>query len=220
MKHNPSLIEGLVIALIVAILVTGVVFLVAFEYFKTGAPSGQQPTVTELFVIAPAGTQPAALPVESTTEISAETMTPTACPRPEGWEPYEMKTGDSLESLAGARLSTLEDVMTGNCLSRPGALPGSIIYLPPAPPTLTPTVTSTPTITPTATITLRPCDYPRNWVRYSLKPGDTLFKLGVLFQTSEVDLLTGNCLSFGTALHAGDILMVPTPATATITPVK
>lgn len=220
MKRNPSLIEGLVIALIVAILVTGVVFLVAFEYFKINGSSSQQPTVTEPLAVAPAGTIPAALPVESITKIPAETLTPTTCSQPEGWEPYEMKTGDSLESLAGARLATLEDVMRGNCLSRPGALPGSIIYLPPAPPTLTPTVSSTPTITPTATITLRPCDYPRNWVRYTLKPGDTLFKLGVRFQTSEVDLLTGNCLSFGTALHSGDILMVPTPATATITPIK
>jgi LysM repeat protein len=220
MKRNPSLVEGLAIALIVAILVTGVVFLVAFEYFKLNPATGQIPAVTELSSAAPMVSQPAALPVESTTETPAETLTPSACPRPEGWEPYEMKTGDSLEALAGARLATLDDVMAGNCLSRPGALPGTIIYLPPAPPTITPTVTSTPTISPTATITLRACDYPRNWLRYTLKPGDTLFKLGVLFQTSEADLLTGNCLSFGTALHAGDILMVPSLTTATVTPAK
>lgn len=219
MKRSPSLIEGLTIALVVAALVTGVVLLVAFEYLKTSQQAPPQPAASESVSAASISeTLPATEP--AATGIPPESPTPTACPQPEGWSPYEMKTGDSLEALAGARLATLEDVMAANCLSRPGALPGTIIYLPPEPATLTPTTTNTPTITHTATITLRPCDYPQNWVRYSLKAGDTLFKLGVLFQTSEVDLLTGNCLSFGTALHAGDILMVPQVPTATVTPRK
>jgi len=217
MKRNPSLLEGLIIALVVALLVTGVVFLVAFEYFKTNPLTTPQPSAP-VSAAGPSIVETAPAPLKPSTEIPAESPTPTACPLPDGWEPYEMKTGDSLEALAGERLANLADVMAANCLSRPGSLPGSIIFLPPPPPTLTPTITSTPTITPTPTITLRPCDYPQAWVRYSLKPGDTLFKLGVRFQTSEVDLLTGNCLSFGTALHAGDILMVPTLPTATVTP--
>jgi hypothetical protein len=217
MKRSPSLFEGLIIALVVALLVTGVVFLVAFEYFKVN-PKVSQQTVTPKSAVEIPITETGAAPLDTSTVIPAKSRTPTACPLPEGWEPYKMKSGDSLESLAGARLAVLADVMAANCLSHPGALPGSIIYLPPLPPTITPTITSTPTITPTSTTTLRPCDYPHNWVRYNLKPGDTLFKLGVLFQTSEVDLLTGNCMSFGTALHAGDILMVPTLPTATVTP--
>lgn len=217
MKRTPSLLEGLIIALIMALIVTGVVFLVALENSRNNQMAGAQITASAAAV--PTLTAATAPPPEATaTGLLVESPTPTACPVPEGWEPYEMKTGDSLEGLAGARLAVLDTVMSANCLTRPGALPGTIIYLPPAPPTLTPTVTSTPTITPTPTITLRPCDYPANWVRYSLKPGDTLFKLGVLFQTNEVDLVTGNCLSFGTALHAGDILMVPQIPTATVTP--
>lgn len=216
-KRTPSLLEGLIIALVMALIVTAVVFLVALENNRNDQQAAARSTASAAAVPSLAAeTIPA--PEVTVTELPAESPTPTACPVPDGWEPYEMKTGDSLEVLAGARLAVLETVMSANCLSRPGALPGTIIYLPPAPPTLTPTVTSTPTITPTPTITLRPCDYPANWVRYSLKPGDTLFKLGVLFQTNEVDLLTGNCLSFGTALHAGDILMVPRIPTETVTP--
>jgi hypothetical protein len=219
MKRTPSLLEGLIIALVMALIVTGAVVLVALENIRTGQQISAQFTASA--VVMPSVTVKTDIaPVVTVTEYPIESPSPTVCPIPEGWEPYEMKTGDSLEALAGARLAVLDTVMSANCLIRPGAMPGSIIYLPPPPPTLTPTITFTPTITPTPTITLRPCDYPSKWVRYSLKPGDTLFKLGVLFQTNEVDLLTGNCLSFGTALHAGDILMVPPISTATFTPLQ
>jgi LysM repeat protein len=213
MKRNPTLLEGLLISLLVVILVTGAVILAGFENLgfrgqagpaNESIPVANNPGVTET---------PAA--VES---IPTEIPSPTVCPPPEGWLPYEMKSGDSLQGLAGERLTDLSLVMAGNCLIRPGALPGTIIYLPPPPPTLTPTITFTPTISQTPTITLRACDYPENWVRYSLKSGDTLFKLGVLFKTSEVDLLTGNCLSFGNALHEGDILLVPRLPIVTVTP--
>ena len=218
MKRSPSLLEGLIVALVIGLLVIGVILLVAYEYLKinnrpTATPAARETTMSEIISPAPATPEPAAI-----TEKPQESPSPTLCPRPEGWEPYEMKTGDSLEGLAGERLSDLAEIMTGNCLSRPGAMPGTVIYLPPPPPTLTPTITPTPTISPTPTITLRVCDFPRGWVRYTLKSGDSLFKLGVMFQTNEVDLVTGNCLTFGTALHAGDILMVPALQTATVTP--
>ncbi len=217
MKRNPTLIEGSFIAVLLALLITSAVILAGYESRKIiplqVAETPQPPSENAIPTEKP----------EVFTEITiapTEEPSPTVCPIPEGWQPYEMKIGDSLEGLAGERLSQLTDVMAGNCLTRPGALPGTILYLPPPPPTLTPTITSTPTITPTPTITLRACNYPEGWVRYSLKPGDTLFKLGVLYHTSEVDLLTGNCLAFGTALHAGDILLVPPPSTATPFPKK
>ncbi len=215
MKRNPTLFEGLVIALLISLLVTAALLLAWYE--NIGFPGrsttiAQSAPVEENVVIKDT-------PVESYKTPTAK-PSPTECPKPAGWQPYEMKSGDSLEGLAGERLADLSEIMAGNCLSRPGAIPGTIIYLPAPPPTLTPTITSTPTITQTPTITLRACDYPEGWVRYSLKPGDSLFKLGVLFRTSEVDLLTGNCLSFGTALHAGDIMLVPAPSTATVAPKK
>ncbi|NMB53970.1 MAG: LysM peptidoglycan-binding domain-containing protein [Leptolinea sp.] len=214
MKHTPTLLEGLLMALLVALLITAAIILVGFQFHgfpEKTVPGTPLPLAMNLEFSA---TPPVA--IDQPTEIPS----PTICPEPEGWLPYEMKIGDSLEELAGQRLIQLQDVMSANCLSRPGALPGTIIYLPPLPPTLTPTITSTPTITFTPTITLRPCDYPEDWVRYTLKPGDTLFKLGVRFKTSEVNLITGNCLAFGTALHAGDILLVPQIPTATALPRK
>lgn len=214
MKRNPSLLEGLLIALLAGLLVTGAILIAGYENLFTS--SGQ--------------VEATSLPVQGETielvEASLEAISvtpsvipsPTLCPVPPYWEPYEIKMGDSLEALAGERLAQLVDVMAANCLDRPGALPGAIIYLPPLPPTLTPTITSTPTITFTPTTTLPPCDYPEGWIRYSLKPGDTLFKLGVMFRTSEVEILTANCLAFGKALHAGDILLVPPLPTSTPTP--
>jgi hypothetical protein len=213
MKRNPTLLEGLLIALLAGLLVTGAILLAGYENLGL---SGTKALPTVEIAEAPQNLT-VELPV-AVTGTQFEQPTATICPPPEGWDPYEVKTGDSLGLLAGERLIELNVVMEANCLSRPGALPGTIIYLPPLPPTLTPTITSTPTITFTPTITLRACEFPQGWVRYSLKPGDTLFKLGVLFKTSEVEIITSNCLSFGTALHAGDILMVPSIATATPSP--
>jgi LysM repeat protein len=210
MKRNPSLFEGLGITLLVAVLVTSGVMLAGLENFSrepiTSNNRNTPPSTTS--ALAPTG-----LPENPTT-----TPLPTTCPQPDGWETYVMQSGDSLEALAGERIADLGEVMGANCLTRPGALPGSTIYLPPRPPTLTPTITRTPTVTNTPTITLRPCDYPAGWKRYEIKAGDTIFKLGVRFGVSEVDLVTSNCLILGSALHPGDILLVPEQPTSTPTP--
>ncbi len=213
MKRNPSLLEGLLIALLAGLLVTGAILIAGYENLASSdqvaaAPIPVLDETLELIEV----------PLESVSVTPSVIPSPTLCPVPTGWEPYEIKMGDSLEALAGERLAQLAEVMAGNCLDRPGALPGAIIYLPPPPPTLTPTITSTPTITFTPTITLRPCDYPEGWMRYSLKPGDTLFKLGVMFRTSEVEIMTANCLAFGQPLYAGDIIMVPPQPTSTPNP--
>ncbi|HEX7555993.1 MAG TPA: LysM peptidoglycan-binding domain-containing protein [Leptolinea sp.] len=215
MNRNPTLIEGLGIALLVALLVIIGIMLAGVE--NLGLNQNNTPSVVPTILeINPIATDTPVEEILSPTEMPTLTL----CPQPEGWLPYVIQSGDSLELLAGERLTDLNSVMNGNCLTRPGALPGSTIYLPPPPPTLTPTITTTPTITLTATATLRPCEYPEGWVRYSLKSGDTIFKLGVRYRVSEADLITGNCLSFGTALHAGDILLVPVLPTVTATPKK
>jgi len=98
LKRNPSLLEGLLIALLAALLVTGAVILAGYEKFTFGQqpsplPPSQVPESTE----APTELQP----LVEETEVPEETSSPTVCPQPEGWLPYEMKTGDSLELLAG-----------------------------------------------------------------------------------------------------------------------
>ncbi|MEI8132834.1 MAG: hypothetical protein WCG34_10395, partial [Leptolinea sp.] len=127
MNRNPSLWEGLGAALLMALLVTAGVILAGLEN-----PSRQLPAIkTE------------SPQISDTISVSYNTPTqltfPTPCAPPEGWKPYIMLSGDSLELLAGERLTDIGEVMGANCLSRPGALPGTSIFLPPRPPTLTPT---------------------------------------------------------------------------------
>jgi LysM repeat protein len=215
MNRNPSLMEGLGIALLAALLVTAGIILAGLENPAVEKTSVQNESTPQLVESSAVFNAPTELPA-----VPTRLPTPTFCPPMDGWEPYVIQSGDSLESLAAERLADLGEVMGANCLTRPGALPGSTIFLPPRPPTLTSTITRTPTITQTPTITLRPCDYPKSWRRYELKPGDTLFKLGVRFHISEVDLVTGNCLSLGSALHPNDVLLVPEQPTATPTPGK
>jgi hypothetical protein len=215
MNRNPSLFEGISVALLVALLVTGGIILTSYENTISGKKSVEiitTPPVMDGLDVTQTSTEVVTIP--------SVYPTPTVCLQPEGWEIYQMQIGDSLEGLAEDRLADLGEVMGANCLTLPGALPGSIIFLPPRPPTLTPTITRTPTITQTPTTTLRPCDYPAAWIRYELTPGDTLFKLGVRFHVSEGDLVTGNCISLGSALHPGDVLLVPKQPTVTPTPRK
>jgi LysM repeat protein len=213
MKRNPPVLEGLGVALLVAILVTTGLILTSYENFSSQINTAKN-TGTPL-IPASSGilTTPSEQPAFPTVISS-----PTRCPKPDGWVTYVMQSGDSLEALASQRQTDLGEVMGANCLTLPGALPGSTIFLPPPPPTLTSTITPTSTITRTPTITLRPCDYPAGWKRYNVHAGDTLFKLGVRFHISEEELATGNCLSLDAKLQPGDVILILEQPTATPTP--
>ncbi len=66
------------------------------------------------------------------------TQTPTpfnGCIVPVGWVAYQIQTGDSLGALATATGSTIQDLVTANCLADPNTLfTGETIYLPHTPP--------------------------------------------------------------------------------------
>lgn len=215
MKRNPPVLEGLGVALLMALLVTTGIILASYENSNNQMNTATIPGTPQVIKSAEILNTPS---VEST--LPTVIPSPTHCPQPVGWETYVMQSGDSLEALASERLADIGEVMGANCLTMPGALPGSTIFLPPKPSTLTPTITRTATITQTPTITLRPCDYPEGWIRYDVKPGDTPFKLGVRFNLSEVELVTGNCLSLDTTLKPGEIILVPKQPTVTPTPRK
>ena len=215
MKRNPPVLEGLGVALLVAFLVTTAMILASYDNFNSQKNTTNITGTAQVVESAAVLTTPSEQPTFPTAIPSL-----TRCPLPDGWVTYVMQSGDSLEALAGERQADLGEVMGANCLTLPGALPGSTIFLPPRPSTLTPTITSTPTITQTPTVTLFPCDYPEGWIRYDIKPGDTLFKLGVRFHVSEVELATDNCLSLESPLQPGRVILVPKPPTATPTPRK
>lgn len=59
------------------------------------------------------------------------TPTPNGCIVPVGWVPYQVQTGDSLGALATATGSTIQELVTANCLADADTLyTGQTIYLP------------------------------------------------------------------------------------------
>jgi LysM repeat protein len=82
----------------------------------------------------------------------------------------------------------------------------------PVPNTATATVTITPTITQTV------CPYPKGWVKYTVKDGDTLEKLADKRNTTVEKIKAGNCLA-SDELPSGKIIYLPKlPQTSTATP--
>lgn len=77
---------------------------------------------------------------------SLPTPTPCVASSPSGWGTYSVQAGDTLSSLAGARGTTVEEVIEANCLSSTEIQVGQVLYLP-----LLPTPTPTPTLFPTPT---------------------------------------------------------------------
>lgn len=139
---------------------------------------------------------------------AAKVITPTrfVCPIPKGWEAYIVKAGDTLASLAVGRSVSASALMEGNCLVSQNLVTGSTLFLPPL--IVTPSQTSTISAA-TLTLTATPrCGAPRNWVRYTVQSGDTLFKLSLTFGVSVPDLQFANCLT-STLIRAGDVLFVP-----------
>jgi LysM repeat protein len=59
---------------------------------------------------------------------------PSGCIVPVGWIPYQIQTGDSLGALADATSTTIQALVTANCLTDPDTLyTGQTIYLPRSP---------------------------------------------------------------------------------------
>jgi LysM repeat protein len=143
----------------------------------------------------------------------------TPCPTPEGWVSLTFSQSDDIKAIAAARGVSVEDLKNANCTA--GFGPGSKIAVPPFPtPTLTPSLTYTVTITltlsPTISKTICPGP-PANWVRYVVKPGDTLSSLAAATGTTYLDIQTKNCLTV-TQINSGSVLYLPRLPGGTPTP--
>lgn len=86
----------------------------------------------------------------------------------------------------------------------PSEMPAPTLMPTSAPPTATPP----PTMWPTATFSPTPCQIARNWMAYTVQPGDTLFTVGLRYNITTDALRAGNCLS-SDALFAGQVIYVP-----------
>ncbi|HVM72144.1 MAG TPA: LysM peptidoglycan-binding domain-containing protein [Anaerolineales bacterium] len=100
-----------------------------------------------------------------------------------------------------------------------------------ATPTDTPVSTSTGTITASATPTPTmigatavlvhtqvPCGAPAGWVVYYVQPGDSLYRISVIYGVTVAELQRANCLGSSTTLHTGQTLYVPPWAPIAPTP--
>lgn len=139
--------------------------------------------------------------------------TQTTCPPPDGWQAYVVQAGDTLAELANQHGITLQDLLAANCLSSTISITGTRIFLPPYN-TFTPTPFSTISLTVSPTATR--CAPPRGWVRYTVKPGDTLTRISGLYRVSVWELKVANCL-WSDYIRAGQRLYVPNVATSTFT---
>jgi LysM repeat protein len=76
-----------------------------------------QPTLTPLPTAAPATVSPQPVP---------------PCPIPQGWVPYQVAPGDTLNAIARRTGTTANQLAVGNCLANPNAIyVGQYLYVPP-----------------------------------------------------------------------------------------
>lgn len=134
---------------------------------------------------------------------------PPACNPPANWIGVPILPGDTLASLAARYSTTSDALIQANCLLSESLVAGSTLFVPNNPLAL-----FTPVNTPVN------CGVPRGWVRYWVQPGDTLYRISVVYGTSVPMLQQGNCLGFSTSIRVGQLLWVPnvTPRTAVPTP--
>jgi LysM repeat protein len=125
--------------------------------------------------------------------------TPSNCPPPPGWQPIQIISGDSLDSLALIYDTTPAELVEGNCLPTEDLLPGTILYVPP--------ITITPTASPVS------CPHPQGWIIYTVQPGDNLYRIGVAFGVSWQELQIANCMGNSVIIHAGQKIYVPNKPT-------
>jgi LysM repeat protein len=154
-------------------------------------------------------------PVVSTNTSTALPPTQTACPPPAGWQVYTVQAGETIAELALQFGIPVQELLAANCLSSEITIAGAQLFVPPV-------ITYTPSIVPTLSLTISPtttrCLPPRGWVKYTVKPGDTLTRLSGLYRVSVWELRRANCLT-SDFIRAGQRLYVPNVATSTFTSV-
>jgi LysM repeat protein len=187
---------GLLLGLLSVIIVFGGMSLALAEgYVPQPLPS---PTETQTALpSAPTeavSSTPSPLPTGTAT---TSPIPPTNCPPPAGWILVSILPGDTLDSMAFRYHATPAALMAANCLVSPYILPGYGLYVP-APPTAT----------------YIPCGAPYGWVRYTVQPGDNLYRISLLYRITITELKQANCLT-SDVISVGQLLWVPNTVTST-----
>ncbi len=202
---------GLLLGLLSILIIIGAISL-AFAESDSPLPS-PTPTLTRLVLITPSPTPfiPTLSVPTSTTSTTFPTATviassipPTACTPPSGWVLVMIQPGDTLDSIALRHNTTAANLMSANCLASSDIQAGYGIYAPPSP-ILTPFV----------------CKPPYGWVQYTVRPGDNLYRISLLYRITVTQLKQANCLA-SDFIAAGQKLWVPNTVTSTppVTPIN
>ena len=151
---------------------------------------------------APPANTPTINPTPTPTPTNQPTLTPTViltaltesdlCDPPPGWEAYTVQRSDTLNKLSASEGLTPQQLADANCLAESRLIPGTILYLPPTSPTITPIK----------------CGAPSNWVIYIVRTGDTLFSIAQRVNSTVSQLKYANCLT-SDKIRTGQKILVP-----------
>jgi LysM repeat protein len=135
----------------------------------------------------------------STAQPSATLAAPIVCNPPAGWLQIIINANDTLYTIAERYKTTAEILSANNCLNNTIPATGSILYVPPVP-----------------TVTVIPCGAPSGWIKaYSVKPGDNLYRISLLYRTTVPQLQRANCMGTSITIYTGQLLWVPNVPTST-----
>jgi len=139
-------------------------------------------------------------PTPSVTPTLTITFTPPAsCMPPAGWGQKIIQFGETLDSIAVHYRTSKDELRRANCLLIDNLVAGTVLYVPPV-------ATNTPVkCNPGAS----------GWIKnYTVKPGDTIYRIATDHYTTAGLLKSVNC-RISDYIYAGEVLWVPSVATRT-----
>ena len=137
-------------------------------------------------------------PLPPPTDTSTPLPTPANCPPPSGWTRYKISAWHTLNGIAREFGISPEELAEANCLIGTTLPVGSDIFVPDRSKTTTLPIVGD----------CKPSPYP-GWVRYRVRPGDTLFSIASRFGTTVPTLQRVNCISDPSKITAWEDIWVP-----------
>lgn len=203
---------GLIIAVVSVLLVIGGISLSLAENTAKEQPtptpltpilatSIELPTNTPIVEVTSTtiNTEVATLTTTFTPLPSATIAAPVVCNPPVGWVGIVFTANDTLYNIAERYKTTTDALNTSNCLHDTLPSVGSLLYVPPVP-----------------TVTVVPCRPYTGWIKaYTVRPGDNLYRISLLYNTTVSKLQFANCMGSSVAIYVGQLLWVPNVPTST-----